>query len=86
MEEGLEGSAGSLPVGGRTSQCARFHSLLFPDFLPWAQIKLMLRWKQKTHIKRNNLTSSVSVKEIEFIVKLGPHDFAHKLYQTLKEY
>lgn len=41
---------------------------------------------QKTHIKRNNLTSSVSVKEIEFIVKLGPHDFAHKLYQTLKEY
>ena len=41
---------------------------------------------QKTHIKRNNLTSSVSVKEIEFIVKLGLHDFAHKLYQTLKEY
>ena len=51
VEEGLEGSAGSLPVGGRTSQCARFHSLLFPDFLPWAQMKLMLRWKQKTHIE-----------------------------------
>ena len=41
---------------------------------------------QKAHIKRDNLNSSISIKEIEFIVKLGPHDFVHKLYQTLKEY
>ena len=39
-----------------------------------------------TQENMSSLNNLMSVKEIELIVKLGPHDFAHKLYQTLKEY
>lgn len=36
--------------------------------------------------KKDNLTSPVSIKDTESIVKHGPDGFAHKFYQAFKEY